>query len=315
MNKRGFIQSMLTLATALMLSNGMAFAQSGASTPQAPKKVVASFSILGDLVKNIARDRVQLTMLVGANGDAHVYSPTPNDAKTLSEADMVVINGLGFEGWINRLMSASKSKAVRIVASEGIKPLKAKDDDHGHAHGHSHGASDPHAWQNVMHVKTYVKNIRDALIKLDPEGRAVYESNAASYSAQLDQLDAEIKAQVNALPAYRRRILTSHDAFAYFGTAYGLEMMSVQGVSTDAEASAKDVASMINQIKKNRIPAIFVENISDPRLMDRIAKETGAKVGGKLYSDALSDASGSASTYILMMRHNIKTLSEALKAS
>lgn len=310
-----------------------AHAQTNAPTPSAaPKKVVASFAILGDLIKNIAGNRVQITTLVGANSDTHVYSPTPLDAKNLSEADMLVINGLGFEAWIERLVTASKTKAVRVVASRDITPLTLEKDDghghgqeHGHHHGHNHGAKnaqakdphakDPHAWQNVSLVKQYVLTIRDALIALDPDGKTLFETNTQNYIAQLDALDAQIKSVVASIPQERRRILTSHDAFGYFGKAYGLEMIGVQGVSTESEVSAGDVAKIIRQIKKNKTPAIFVENISDARLMQRISSETGAKIGGKLYSDSLSDQTGSAPTYIQMMQHNIKTLSDALKPS
>lgn len=302
-----------------------AHAQASAnSQPTTPKKVIASFSILGDVVKNIAGNRVQITTLVGANGDAHVYAPTPQDAKNLAEADMLVINGLGFEGWIDRLVAASKSKAVRVVASKDIKPLSLEKDAHGHGHGHGHGnhqtakdphAKDPHAWQNVSLMKQYAVTIRDALITLDPEGKALFEANTQSYLAQLDALDAQIKSLVADIPVERRRILTSHDAFAYFGKAYGLEIIGIQGMSTETEVSAGDIAKIIKQIKKNKTPAIFVENISDVRLTQRISTETGAKIGGKLYSDALSDQTGSAPTYIQMMQHNIKTLSDALKPS
>jgi len=274
-------------------------------------KVVTTFSILADLVKNVGGDRVEITSLVPVNGDAHVYAPSPADAKKLADAKVVFTNGLGFEGWIPRLVKSSATKAAVIVATKGIKPRKSE--EKGHGHGHSHDAdADPHAWQSVANAKIYVANIRDALVAADPAGKATYEANAAAYTSKLDVLEAEVKGQVGSIPADRRRIITTHDAFGYFKAAYGLDFIAPQGVSTESEASAKDVAKIIVQIKKQKIPAVFMENVSDPRLLERIAAETGAKVGGTLYSDALTDEKGKAPTYIDMMKHNIRTLSAAL---
>ncbi len=273
--------------------------------------VVASFSILGDLVANVGGDRVAVRSLVGPNGDAHVYSPSPADAKTLSEAKVVFTNGLGFEGWIGRLIKSSNTRAPNVVAAKGIKPRKVAD-AHGHSHGHSHGDGDPHAWQSVPNVKIYVGNIRDGLIAADPAGRAAYEANAGSYLAKLDALDREVRETIAKIPAERRKIITTHDAFGYFKDAYGVEFIAPQGVSTESEASARDVARLIQQIRKQKIPAVFLENVSDPRLLKRIADETGAKIGGTLYSDALTDEKGDAPTYIDLIRHNIRTLSAAL---
>jgi zinc/manganese transport system substrate-binding protein len=281
---------------------------------QAPEKlkVVATFSILGDLVRQVGGERTEVTTLVGPNGDAHVYSPTPADGRRLTEAKVVVANGLKFEGWIDRLVKSSGTKAALVEAAKGVKPLKEEDEDHGHGHGH--GGSDPHAWQNVANAKIYVANIRDALIAADPAGKSAYEANAAAYLGQLDALDREMKAFVAQIPPDRRRIITSHDAFRYLEDAYGIDFVSPQGVSTDAEASAKDVARIIQQIKREKITAVFVENVSDARLMERIAKETGARIGERVYSDALSDEKGPAGTYIDMMRHNIRAFSSALSS-
>lgn len=273
--------------------------------------VVASFSILGDLVANVGGDRVAVRSLVGPNGDAHVYSPSPADAKTLSEAKVVFTNGLGFEGWIGRLIKSSNTRAPNVVAAKGIKPRKVAD-AHGHSHGHSHGDGDPHAWQSVPNVKIYVGNIRDGLIAADPAGKATYEANAGSYLAKLDALDREVRETIAKIPAERRKIITTHDAFGYFKDAYGVEFIAPQGVSTESEASARDVARLIQQIRKQKIPAVFLENVSDPRLLKRIADETGAKIGGTLYSDALTDEKGDAPTYIDLIRHNIRALSAAL---
>lgn len=281
-------------------------------------KVVASFSILADLVKNVGGDRVDVTTLVGPDGDAHVFSPSPADAKKVAAAKLVFVNGLGFEGWLDRLVKASRSRANVIVVSKGVKPLR-RDDGYDRkggtgkaSHGHDHGDIDPHAWQSLANAKIYVDNIRNALIKADPAGEAVYEANAAAYLAKLDGVEKAVRQAIARIPADRRKIITTHDAFGYFGSAYGIDFIAPQGVSTDSEASARDVAKIITQIRKQKIPAVFLENVSDPRLVKRIADETGAKIGGTLYSDALSKPSGPAPTYIDMMRNNVREISKAL---
>jgi zinc/manganese transport system substrate-binding protein len=271
--------------------------------------VVATFSILGDLVKNVGGVRIALTTLVGANGDAHVYSATPADAKTVAEAKVVFTNGLAFEGWIERLVKASGTKASVVVTTKGVRPRKMAGGGYGQSHDDEF---DPHAWQSVANAKIYVGNIRDALSAADPAGKAEYEANAASYLSKLDVLDMEIRDAIAAIPAVRRRVITSHDAFGYFKAAYGIDFIAPQGVSTEAEASARDVARIIRQIKAQKIPAVFLENVSDPRLVKRIADETGARVGGTLFSDALSDANGPAATYIDMMRNNLRQFAAAL---
>jgi zinc/manganese transport system substrate-binding protein len=275
------------------------------SLAQEKLKVVATFSILSDFVKNVGGDRVEVQALVGPNSDAHVYQPTPSDAKTLADAKVVFVNGLGFEGWIARLIKASASKAAMVTATKGVKPRKAEDD-------HGHGDADPHAWQSVANAKIYVVNIRDGLIAADPAGKSAYEANAAAYLAKLEALDTEVKAAVGKIPADRRKIITTHDAFGYFGAAYGVAFIAPQGVSTESEVSARDVAKIITQIRKQKIPAVFLENVTDKRLLERIAQEGGARIGGTLYSDALTDEKGLAPTYIDMMRHNVKQLSAAL---
>ena len=322
----------LAVAGALALGLSLPLALPAAAQDAASKiPVVASFSILGDLVKEVGGDRVAVTTLVGPNGDAHVFQPAPADAKKVASAQIVFVNGLGFEGWIDRLVKASGTKAEIVVATKGITPREMadededdhaaqghKDHDHDHAkkgeHDHDHGGTDPHAWQSVANAEIYVANIRDALIAADPAGKAAYEANASAYTAKLEALDAQVKAAMAAIPESRRRIITSHDAFGYFGAAYGIEFIAPQGVSTESEASAKDVARIIRQIKAENIPAVFMENISDPRLVKRIAKETNAKIGGELFSDALSDDKGPASTYIDMMKNNITQLSSALSS-
>lgn len=276
--------------------------------------VVATFSILGDFVANVGGGRIALKVLVGPDSDAHVFAPSPADAKALAAAKLVFVNGLGFEGWMTRLVKASGSTAPLVTATKGIAPRKLPADerhDHGHDHGHD-DAADPHAWQSVANAKVYVANIRDALSKADPAGRETYDSNAAAYLAKLDALEAEIRTALTRIAPERRRIITTHDAFGYFGAAYGVAFIAPQGVSTEAEASARDVARIVRQIRKEKVPAVFLENVTDPRLVKRIADETGAKIGGTLYSDALTAAGGAAPTYLELMRHNVGTLAAAL---
>lgn len=304
---------LLALAAALSLTTAISPTQAQEKLP-----VVASFSVLGDFVKQIGQERVVVTTLVGPDGDAHVYSPTPADAKTLANAKLVIVNGLKFEGWLTRLVKSSGTKAPVETATTGIAPLEAEDDhDHakgGHAHGHDHAGVDPHAWQNVANAKIYATNIRDALIKADPAGKAEYDANATAYLAELNRLEDEIKAAVARIPAERRRAITSHDAFGYFVKAYGIQFIAPQGVSTEAEASARDVARIIRQVKSQKVPAVFLENVTNPRLAEQIARESGARIGGRLYSDALSKADGPAATYIAMMKHNISQIEKALAA-
>jgi zinc/manganese transport system substrate-binding protein len=298
---------MRTVGVAAAIALAVSAAANSPAIAQDKIKVIGTFSIIGDLVKNVGGDRVDASTLVGPNGDAHVYAPAPADAKKVADAKLVITNGLGFEGWINRLVRASGTKAPVVVATKGVSPRRLKD-----SHGHAHGNFDPHAWQSVANVKIYVANIRDGLSAADPDGKAVYAANAAAYLAKLDALDREMKAAIAAIPADRRKIISTHDAFGYFHDAYGIEFIAPQGVSTEAEPSARDVARIITQVKRQKIPAVFLENITDTRLMDRIAKETGARIGGKLYSDALTDEKGEAPTYIDLMRHNVKQISSAL---
>jgi zinc/manganese transport system substrate-binding protein len=291
------------LAAALISS----FASAAAAQERLP--VVATFSILGDLVKNVGGERIELKTLVGPDGDAHVYSATPADARTVADAKAIFTNGLGFEGWIERLVKASGTRAAVIVATKGIRPRRMES---GQGHGQSREEADPHAWQSVANAKVYVANIRDGLIRVDPAGQAVYEANAKAYLARLELLERDIRSAIGAIPAARRKIITSHDAFGYFQAAYGIDFIAPQGVSTETEASARDVARIIRQIKVQRIPAVFLENVSDPRLVRQIADETGARIGGTLFSDALSAPQGPAASYIDMMRHNLRQFAEAL---
>lgn len=265
-----------------------------------PLNVVGSFSILGDFVRNVGGDRVSVTTLVGPNGDVHVYSPAPADAQKIADASLLVVNGLGLEGWLPRLVQSSGGKAVIVTATDGIKPLKLEQ------------AADPHAWQSVVNARIYVANIRDALVTADPADAAAFRANAAAYLAKLDALDQEVRSAVAQIPPARRKVISTHDAFGYFAAAYGIEFIAPVGVSTESEASARDIARIINQIRAEKIPAVFFENISDVRLIRRIAAETGVKIGGTLFSDSLSDEKGDAPTYIELVRHNIKATTSAL---
>lgn len=277
-------------------------------------KVLASFSILGDLVREVGGERVEVSTLVGPNTDMHGFQPTPANAKTVAGAKLVVINGLGLEGWADRLVKAANYKGARLVASKGVKALSAETEGHGHNHKHTHsGRYDPHAWQEVANVKIYVANIRDALAGVDPENKEVYVRNAAAYLQKLDALEAEIKQLFAGLSEKERRVITSHDAFHYFGDAYGIEFLAAQAAGGETQPSARDVARLIQQIRKQGVKAVFIENISNPRIIEQVAKETGAKIGGTLYSDALSEAGGPAPSYLDMMRHNAKTIAAALR--
>ena len=299
---------------ALLMAAGCIASPAAAQTEKFP--VVATFSILADLVHQVGGDAVEVTSLVGPGADTHVYSPTPADAKTLAGAKLVFVNGLGLEGWMERLISSSGTKAPVIVATRGITPIEMdaehdEKDAKAKASAHKH-VTDPHAWQNVANAKLYVANIRDALTAADSANASKYAANAEAYLSKLDALQMEVKSAVDRIPVKNRRIITSHDAFGYFGKAYGFAFIAPQGVSTETEASAKDVARIIRQIRAEKIPAVFLENVTDPRLIKRIAAESGAKVGEAVFSDALSDEKGPAPTYIDMIRHNIRAFGAAL---
>jgi len=262
--------------------------------------VVASFSIIGHLVKEVGGDRVSVTTLVGPDGDAHVYQPTPADGRRIAQAKLIFVNGLGFEGWLERLIAAAKSKGTIVTLGKGVAARPGEE------------GTDPHAWQDVANAKVYVAEIRDALIAADPHGAEAYQTRASAYLSKLDALDAEIVKALGAIPKDRRRVVSTHDAFGYFSARYGVEFIAPQGVSTEAEASARDIARIIEAVKANKVGAVFLENVSDPRLAKRIAAETGARIGGTLYSDALSEPKEGGANYIDMMRHNVRELTKAL---
>ena len=291
---------------------------SGGATADARLQVVTSFSILGDMVARVGGERVNVVNLIGPGGDAHVYQPTPADAKTLGQAGLVVVNGLGFEGWIDRLIKSSAYRGKVVRASQGVKTLELpsgkhdKHEKHDHHGKHSHGPADPHAWQDMANAARYVDNIARGLTEADPAGKAIYAENAARYKEALAVLDKDLKARFQRIPAERRKVVAAHDAFAYFTRAYGVRFIAPAGVSKQSEPSAADLGRVIQQIRREKIPAIFVESVADVRLAERISQESGARVGGTLYSDALSAADGPAATYLMMMRHNGETLLKAL---
>ena len=330
-----------------------------------PIPVVATFSILGNMVSEIGGEHVNVTTLVGPDGDAHVYQPTPKDARSVSEAELMFMNGLEFEGWLERLVKAASFDGSLVVATDGIQAIGFDDhndhddhadhqdhddhkdhndhddhadhqdhddhddhddhqdhddhkdhddhDDHDDHSGHNHGAFDPHAWHSLTNAAIYIDNITAALAKADPSNAGDYYSNRAKYLSELDALSKDVASMMADIDADKRTVVTPHDAFGYFSVAYDVTFEAPQGLSTESEASAADVARLIEQIREQNISAVFIESISDNRLIEQIANETGASVGGTLYSDALSSSDGPASNYLDMFRHNAKTISDALK--
>ena len=277
-----------------------------ASAHAAKLKVVASFSIIGDMVHEVAGDDIELKPLVGPNGDAHVYEATPGDAKAVAAADLVIINGLGFEGWLPRLVESSGYKGPVVTATKGISPLGFSNDGL---------TQDPHAWQNLANGRIYVANIRDALVKANPAHAADYKTNAKQYLKQIDDLDRWVKKEIAQVSAGKRKVITSHDAFQYFARDYGVEFIAPMGISTESEASAGDIARLIDQMRTQKIRTLFMENISDPRLIRQLQSDGGAVIGGTLYSDALSAPDGPAGTYLDMFRHNVGELVKGMSAN
>jgi zinc/manganese transport system substrate-binding protein len=294
----------------------LTFGLPGHAQTTAPVKAVASFSILGDLVRQVGGERVSVDVLVGPGADAHVFQPSPSHAKQVMQAQVVFANGLGFEGWMQRLLDTAGYKGKPVLVSQGIQPIQTEEHEHDHKaekHGHhDHGETDPHAWQSVPNVITYVANIARGLCAADAAGCDGYKKNAEAYTGQLKALDAEIRSAWAAVPAAQRKLITSHDAFGYYARAYGVKFLAPQGVSTDSEASAKGVAQLVRQIKKENIKALFVESVSDPRLIAQIGRETGVKPSGELFADSLSDTSGPAASYVALMRSNTQTMTRAI---
>ncbi len=284
-------------------SAALAALQPLALRAQAPAaSVVASFSILADMAQALVPDGVQVTALVGPDADAHVYEPSPADGRRLARADLVVVNGLGFEGWIDRMVKVSGYRGTVAVASQGIAPRTG-----------GHHDTDPHAWQDLALARRYAANLSAAFTQRWPAQRDQIARRGADYRARIDQLDGQVRDWLGAVPRSQRRVITSHDAFHYFGAAYGVDFLAPQGWATHSEPSAAAVARLIRQIKQDGVRAVFIENISDPRLVERIAREGGVRIGGTLYSDALSKPDGPAPTYLRLIEHNARSLAAALQ--
>lgn len=296
-----------TALLALLLSPALSHAQ-GSSRPL---RVVASFSILSDLVRQVGGERVAVQSLVGPDSDAHVYRATPQDAKRMLEADLIVVHGLGFDGFVPRLIRSSGAKAPVITVTKGFVPIEMPKSQHND--GHDHGRHDPHAWQSIEATKIFVSNLRDGLIAADPAGEAFYRARSERYLAELAGLKAEIEALLAAIPRDNRLAIAHHDSFRYFSREFGIRIEGVRGLSTEAEPSARDIARIIRIAKERKAKAVFLENIADPRIAAQLARETGARLGGVLYADALTGEDGAAPTYAAMMRHNARTLKEALQ--
>jgi len=352
-------RTLLKLATATVIAALTSTAQA-----QEPIPVVATFSILGDMVERVGGDAVAVTTLVGRNGDSHVYQPTPTDAKAVKRASILFTNGLEFEGWLEQLAEAAEFNGETVVSTDGLELISMeeehhddeehhdedeehhdddkehKDEEHAEAteehhdeaddgehnddehdadgheedeHGHhDHGEFDPHGWLSLQNGVVYVDNITEALAKTAPSHANTFYQNRADYVAEIELLDRQIKEKFAALPESARTVVTSHDAFQYFARDYGLTFLAPQGLSTESEASARDVAELIKQIRAEGISAVFVENVADPRLLQQIARETGSIIGGELFPGALSDIDGPAATYLELMRHNANTITAAL---
>jgi zinc/manganese transport system substrate-binding protein len=292
---------MRALAAVVLGLVGALSTQPGLSAEEPALRVVASFTILGDLTHEIGADLVTVQSLVGPDGDAHVYQPTPTDVRAVGSARIVVLNGLGFEGWMSRLLDSAQFHGVVVVATDGLVARVAE----GHA--------DPHAWQDPRNVQTYVTNIGNALIRALPAHSDQLKARMAQYIGRLDQLDRTLKGEFVAIPAARRRVITTHDAFAYFGAAYGIDFLPVQGWTTEAESSAAAVGRLVEQARSHRAAAVFLENITDPRMMRQLARDTGLTVGGRLHSDALAPPGEPAATYVGMIRANADTLLEVMR--
>jgi zinc/manganese transport system substrate-binding protein len=275
-----------------------------------PLPVLASFSILGDLVRVVGGERVKVSTLVGANADAHTFEPTPADARSILRARLFVINGLHFEPWAQKLAQSAAYPGPTLVASQGVVTRELPQ---ALEHGQAQTGTDPHAWQDPRNVMIYVKNIAQALNKLDPAGAQLYQQNSAAYIRELQALDDAAEAQFAALSPQQRQVITSHDAFGYFGARYKIRFLAPQGLSPEGEPSAKAVAQLIRQIKRDKIRAVFVENMSNPQLLAQISRDTGVTLGPKLYVDALSGPGEPGSTYLGLMRHNLTQLVAGMK--
>jgi zinc/manganese transport system substrate-binding protein len=270
-----------------------------------PIPVIASFSILADMTRQVGGSLVSVEALVGPDGDVHVYEPRPRDLREVMSAQMLVRNGLGLEGWMDRLTDAAGFKGRVVVAAEKVTPHTMKE-----AGGAI--ATDPHAWQDPRNAVLYVGAIADGLAAADPVNGPAFRDSAAGYAERIRAVDSWIAEQFGVIPAERRRVITTHDAFGYYGARYGIEFLAAEGISTEDEPSAKAMATLVQQVKREKVPAVFIENMTSPRLARMLAQETGAKLGGTVYSDALSAPDGPAATYLDMLRYNTKMFVAAM---
>lgn len=268
---------------------------------------VVSFSVLADIVSQVGGEHVTVTSLVGRNEDAHVYEPKPQDAAALATADVVIINGLGLEGWMSRLVQAASTNARLVTASKGIAPLNLQKG--------GQQIPDPHSWQNPTNGLIYARNVADALCEVDAEDCNVFKTNVEAYGVEIKALDDSLHARFAQIPEMRRQVISTHDAFAYFGAAYGIRFLAAEGMSTESEPSAADLAKLVRQIRQSKLTALFLENMSDPRIIEQIANETGVKLGGTLFADALSKPGEGGATYLEMVRHNAELLITAMAGS
>lgn len=267
--------------------------------------VVASFTVLADIVKQVGGDHVTVKSLVGPDGDPHTFEPTPQDSQALAKADLVFVSGLGLEGWMDRLVSASGYRGQPVVASTGITTRSMEEE--------GKTITDPHAWNSMQNGVIYATNVMNALVKADPDDAAQIRQRGENYIQQLQTLDRWAKTSFDRVPAERRKVLTSHDAFGYFGQRYGVTFLAPVGFSTEAEASASEVGRLITQLKQQHIKRYFIENQTDPRLVKQIASATGAQPGGELYPEALSPVSGPAPTYEAAFRHNVEAMLKSMQ--
>ncbi|WP_424813481.1 metal ABC transporter solute-binding protein, Zn/Mn family [Roseococcus sp. YIM B11640] len=287
---------------------GLALPFVATARAQAPLPVVASFSILADMAREVGGERASVQAMVGPDTDAHHFQPRPSQAAALRAARLAIRNGAGFDSWFDRLIASTRFAGIQVLATEGLALRAATG-------GHGHGGRDPHAWQDVRLAIGYVRNIEAGFRRADPDGAAHYEARARAYAERLTALDAWIRAEIATVPEARRIVITSHDAFGYFAAAYGVRFLAPQGVSMDAEPSAQQVAGLIRQIRAQGVSALFLENIGNPATLRRLAEEAGVRVGGRLFADALSAPEGPAATYEAMMRHNVGLMVPAMRGA
>jgi zinc/manganese transport system substrate-binding protein len=287
---------------------GLFFMGFGLTSAHADKiKAIATISIIGDVLKNVARDSVNLIVLVGANGDAHEYEPIPADSVNIAKADIIFENGLHLEHWLDKLYTASGSKAKRIVVSQGVTPRIFENNPQ---------ETDPHAWQDVTNVIIYTQNVRDALIAIDPANKDKYFANAKDYIEKLQSLDSWVKAELALIPVEKRKLVTNHDALGYFANRYGFKIIGAVIPSATTEAadlSAQQTIQLLEIIKSNGVHAIFSENMANPNLVETLSKEAGVQVGPDLYTDTLDPVGSQGDTYLKMIRYNVGVFQKYLK--